>query len=150
MAYVKLNTLLLIIFLWDAADASYCYNYFDSSLGYYTYYCDYYNYYLPVAWIVGGVLGFLFFLAGLIAVIVFCCCIRGRRPATAGTVIHTPANNMTFISTNAGGYINTAAYPPGIQASYPQYTYSQQTAAPPPQQNPPPSGNQPPPTSELE
>ena len=66
--------------------------------------------YRPVAWIVGGVLGFLFFLAGLIAVIVFCCCIRGRRRATAGTVIHTPANNMAVVSTNAGSCLSFHIY----------------------------------------
>jgi hypothetical protein len=32
-----------------------------------------------------------------------------------------------------GGYVNTAAYPPGTQANYPQYSY------PPPQQAPPPA-----------
>ena len=37
-----------------------------------------------------------------------------------------------------GGYVNTAAYPPGIQATYPQYPY-------PPQQAAPPSGYMPPP-----
>ena len=44
--------------------------------------------------------------------------------------------NLYFSGT--GGYVNTAAYPPGIQATYPQYTY-------PPQQAAPPSGYQPPP-----
>nr|XP_022297388.1 annexin A7-like isoform X1 [Crassostrea virginica]XP_022297389.1 annexin A7-like isoform X1 [Crassostrea virginica]XP_022297390.1 annexin A7-like isoform X1 [Crassostrea virginica] len=42
-------------------------------------------------------------------------------------------NNLTVMTSNtaSGGYINTAAYPPGTQTSYPQNPYPPQQAAPP-------------------
>nr|XP_022299791.1 uncharacterized protein LOC111108301 [Crassostrea virginica] len=133
MANVALYSLFLFTCLLDTV-STYCY--YDY---YYTYYyCSYY-YYLPIGSIVGAVIGSLVGLACLIGLIVFFCCIRPRRLAAAGQIIRTPGNNVAVVSTTAtGGYVNTAAYPPGIQATYPQYTY-------PPQQTAPPSGYQPPP-----
>ncbi|XP_022299790.2 uncharacterized protein LOC111108302 isoform X1 [Crassostrea virginica] len=138
MANVALYSLFLFICLLDTVSARYyCYSYSYNS-GYESYYCSYY-YYVPVGTIVGAVIGSLVGLACFIGLIVFFCCIRPRRLAAAGRVIHTPGNNVAVVSTTAaGGYVNTAAYPPGIQATYPQYTY-------PPQQAAPPTGFQPPP-----
>nr|XP_022302598.1 uncharacterized protein LOC111110399 isoform X3 [Crassostrea virginica] len=133
MANVALYSLFLFICLLDTVSTNCYYSYF-----YNYYYCSYY-YYRPVGSIVGAVIGSLVGLACLIGLMVFFCCIQPRRLAAAGQVIHTSGNNVTVVPTTvAGGYVNTAAYPPGIQTSYYQYTY-------PPQQTAPPSGYQPPP-----
>ncbi|XP_022299792.1 uncharacterized protein LOC111108302 isoform X3 [Crassostrea virginica] len=133
MTNVAIYSLFLILCLLDTVSTSCYYN------SYYNYYSCSYYYYLPIGSIVGAVIGSLVGLASLIGLIVFFCCIRPRRLAAAGHVIHTPGNNVAVVSaTGTGGYVNTAAYPPGIQATYPQYTY-------PPQQPAPPSGYQPPP-----
>ena len=53
----------------------------------------------PIGSIVGAVIGSLVGLASLIGLIVFFCCIRPRRLAAAGRVIHTPGNNVAVVST---------------------------------------------------
>lgn len=52
--------------------------------------------------ITGAVIGSIAGLLGLIAIIVFFCCIRRRRQATAGRVVQTAGNNMTVMWTNTG------------------------------------------------
>ena len=52
--------------------------------------------------ITGAVIGSIAGLLGLIALIVFFCCIRRRRQATAGRVVQTAGNNMTVMWTNTG------------------------------------------------
>ena len=59
----------------------------------------------PIGSIVGAVIGSLVGLASLIGLIVFFCCIRPRRLAAAGHVIHTPGNNVAVVS--ATGWFQT-------------------------------------------
>ncbi|XP_034306385.2 uncharacterized protein [Magallana gigas] len=159
MAKKDLGSLLLFITLWDAAEAAYCYYYTYN--GYTSYYCTASSYlYLPIGSIAGAVIGSLVFLAVLIGLIVFFCCIRPRRMAARGQILHTPGSNVAVVGTTAGGvqmgggYINTAAYPPGTQPAYPpgtqpayppgtqpaypQYNYPPEAAAPDGKQPPPP------------
>eukprot|EP00105_Crassostrea_gigas_P009248 XP_011424120.1 PREDICTED: cleavage and polyadenylation specificity factor subunit 6-like [Crassostrea gigas] len=167
MANMGLGSLLLFIILWDVAEAAYCYTYtyYD---GYITYNCYYSYVYLPIGSIAGAVIGSLVFLAVMIGLIVFFCCIRPRRLAARGQILHTPGSTVAVVATTGaggvqmgGGYINTAAYPPGTQPAYPPgtqpaYPPGTQPAYPPgtqpayPQYNYPPQaagpdGNQPPP-----
>eukprot|EP00105_Crassostrea_gigas_P009247 XP_011424119.1 PREDICTED: uncharacterized protein LOC105325988 [Crassostrea gigas] len=142
MAKMGVSPLILFIVLWDVADARYCYEYSYNS-GYY-YYCSYYSHvYLPIGSIVGAVIGSLVGIACLIGIIVFFCCIRPRRLAARGQVLHAPGTNVAVMASTTGGvqmdggYINTAAYPPGTQPAHPQYNYPPQAAAP--------GGYQPPP-----
>lgn len=133
--------LLLFIVLWDVAEAVYCYTYTYYS-GYTTYYCYYSYVYLPIGSIVGAVIGSLIGLACLIGLIVFFCCIRPRRLASRGQILYPPGTNVAVVGASglpmSGGYINTAAYPPGTQPAYPQYNYPPQAAAPDGSQSPPP------------
>ncbi|XP_061186366.1 uncharacterized protein LOC133194422 [Saccostrea echinata] len=128
-----------ILFL-DVVEARYCYYYYYS--GSYDFYCSYY--YVPVGTIVGAVIGTLIGIATLVGLLVFFCCIRPRRLAARGTVLQPAGSNVAVVSTTTGGvqygggYVNTAAYPPGTQLAYPQNTY-------PPQQQAPQTGYQPPP-----
>ncbi|XP_062599032.1 uncharacterized protein LOC134260496 [Saccostrea cucullata] len=125
----------------DVVNARYCYYYSYST--YYSYYCSYY-YSVPIGTIVGAVIGTLIGIAVLVFLLVFFCCIRPRRLAARGTVLQPVGSNVAVVSTTTGGvqygggYVNTAAYPPGTQPAYPQYNY-------PPQQQAPPTGYQPPP-----
>ncbi|XP_056000194.1 uncharacterized protein LOC125655826 isoform X2 [Ostrea edulis] len=110
------------------ANARYCYSRYSN--GRYNYTCTYssYSYYIPVGSIVGAVIGCLVGLATLIGLLVFFCCIRPRRLAARGKLLQTttgPAATVISTSTAAstaqmgGGYVNTASYPPGTQATYP-------------------------------
>ncbi|XP_048742304.2 uncharacterized protein LOC130046318 [Ostrea edulis] len=129
------------------ADARYCYSRYSNGSYYST--CTYSSYYyVPVGSIVGAVIGCLAGLATLIGLLVFFCCIRPRRLAARGRVLQATAGPAaTVISTSTaastaqmgGGYVNTASYPPGTQATYPQHSY-------PPQQQAPSTGYQPPPS----
>ncbi|XP_061179778.1 uncharacterized protein LOC133188395 [Saccostrea echinata] len=146
MAYTFGHLSLLCVFastvLLDLVEARYCYSYYDYYLEYYNYYC---TYYLPIGTIAGGVIGALSGLAVLIGLLVYFCCIRPRRLAARGTVFQPAGSNVAVVATPTegvqygGGFVNPAAYPPGTQLAYPQYTY-------PPQQQGPPTGYQPPPT----
>ena len=57
------------------------------------------TFFRPIGSIVGAVIGSLVGLACLIGLIVFFCCIRPRRLAAAGQIIHTPGNNVAVVST---------------------------------------------------
>ena len=67
--------------------------------------CDNLFFFRPIGSIVGAVIGSLIGLASLIGLIVFFCCIRPRRLAAAGHVIHTPGNNVAVVS--ATGWFQT-------------------------------------------
>lgn len=59
--------------------------------------------YRSIGSIVGAVIGSLVGLACLIGIIVFFCCIRPRRLAARGQVLHARGTNVAVVTSTTGG-----------------------------------------------
>nr|XP_022302864.1 uncharacterized protein LOC111110594 [Crassostrea virginica] len=140
---MALYQLLLLKFLWGAVEGSYCAYY-----GYDTY--DWSSFpILSIGSIVEIVIGSAVDLSILIGLIKYLCYIREHQLENNRKIYAAPTP-VAFVATTSGGYINTAAYPPGAQnttaypngiqtppayspgtqTSYPQYPPPQQQEAP--------------------